>query len=397
VLDALRFYAPPLLVGCFFVTMLVNGNHRPRTDAQRAVRLGLAGLGLSLIVLTPVGYSLIGRAGIPNLARLLGHGFMLVVAWAGLAFVAHLTVRPQEASRRSARVAWWFAAGFVLLAVLFALAPIDVDDVRFAGRYAGTAWVLEYWVVYAGCLTPAFAVVARESWRFARITSDLVLSLGLRLIAAGAVCALTYHVHKGLYFASVRFGLGYPVVPALDKYLPLAANVLVFVGSTVRWWAPRVGLSALVAWIGRYRTYLGLRPLWLGLYEASPHIALEPPRSALADLLPGDLGLRLYRRVIEIRDGRIALRPYLDPEVAASARRNAARVGLSGQELDAFVEATVLADALRARSQGVRTPAPDAPVGVPGGGDMGSDTAFLTDVARAYRRVSRPNNVERLA
>lgn len=388
-LEAVRFYWPPMLVSAFFVIMLVNGKYRPRTDAQRAVRLGLLGLGLSLIVLTPVGYSLIARAtGIPNLGRLLGHGFMLIAAWSALAFVAHLTMTPQDASRRSLRVAWWLGVGFGVLTVLFALAPTDIDDVRFAGRYADTPWVLEYWLVYVVCVAPAFATMARESWRFARVTPDLVLNLGLRLVAAGAICALVYHLHKGLFFAGHRFGFGYLPLAGLDKYLPPAANGLTFVGATIRWWAPRIGLSALVAWVRQYRVYLRLRPLWLALYEVSPHIALEPPRSGPADLLPGDLGLRLYRRVIEIRDGRLALQPYLDLDVAEAARKNAAQVGLRGQELDAFVEASVLADALNARSRGVRTPAVDAPVGVPGGGDMGSDTAFLTEVARAYRRMN---------
>ncbi|MGZ3145674.1 MAB_1171c family putative transporter [Lentzea chajnantorensis] len=386
-LDALRFYLPPLLVISFFVAMLVNGEYRPRTDAQRAVRLGLLALGISLIVLTPAGYAFAARVtGVPNIGRLIGHGTMLVVAWAGLAFVAWLTA-PLTARRRSRRVAWWLLAGFAVLVVLFVLAPVDVDDVRFSTRYARTPWVLEYWVFYAACLTPAFATVVRESWRFARVTPDAVLRLGLRFVAAGGFCALAYHVHKGLLFAAARFGLPYLSVPFVDKYFPLAANVFAFGGATIRWWAPRIGLTALVARVKQYRTYRWLRPLWVDLHRVSPHIALHPPRSAAVDLLPDDLGLRLYRRVIEIRDGRVALQSYLDPEVAARARRTAEHDGVRGTDVDAHVEAAVLADAVRAASRG-RALTAEARVGVPGGGDLDSDTAFLVAVARAYRRLA---------
>ncbi|MFD9698257.1 MAB_1171c family putative transporter [Lentzea sp. NPDC059081] len=387
-LDAARFYLPPLLVFWFFVVMLVNGEYRPRSPAQRAVCLGLLGLGTSLLVLTPAGYAFAARvSGVANIGRLIGHCTLLLVCWAGLAFVAWLTGTPAQARRRSRRAAWWLLAGAAVLTVLFVLAPVDVDDVRFATRYAGTPWVLEYWVAYVACLTPAIVTVMRETWRFARVTPDPVLRLGLRVVAAGGLCGLVYHVHKGLLFAAARFGFDYLHLGLVDMVVPLASNVFVFGGATIRWWAPRIGLTVLVAWVKRYRTYRWLRPLWLDLYRASPHIALQRPRGAHLDLLPDDLGLRLYRRVIEIRDGRVALQPYLDPAVAARARRNAARAGVRGQDGDAFVEATVLADALRAAARGRELTA-EARVGVPGGGDLDSDTAFLVAVARAYRRLA---------
>jgi len=98
----------------------------------------------------------------------------------------------------------------------------------------------------------------------------------------------------------------------------------------------------------------------------------------------GGLRLRLYRRVIEIRDGLLALHPYREDGVAAAARERARAAGLTGQQLEAAVEAAAVAAALRSRASG-RAPA-SAVVTVAGGADLASDTVFLSRVARAYRK-----------
>jgi len=58
--------------------------------------------------------------------------------------------------------------------------------------------------------------------------------------------------------------------------------------------------------------------------------------------------MRLYRRVIEIRDGRLALRDSLPQSVAESSRARAQVIGLNCWESEAFVEAKVLEAALEA-------------------------------------------------
>ena len=70
--------------------------------------------------------------------------------------------------------------------------------------------------------------------------------------------------------------------------------------------------SAPRRWTSRYLTYRRLTPLWKALTAEMPQIVLDhhgPPigaRHAIAGL-----EFALYRRVIEIHDGRLALRPYL--------------------------------------------------------------------------------------
>jgi hypothetical protein len=324
----------------------------------------LLGLAVSLTALTPAVYAFVGQVtGIGHLARLVGHGGMLFAAWAAQEFLAQM-----NGLGRGARWhAWWVCGSFAVLCVLFALAP---------ELYPQQPGVLEYCVVYLAGQAPAFGNVVRLGLRYARAADAPALRTGMRLVAAGVSIALLYLVNKVVLTAAARFGFGYPLGDTfvMSKGLPAAADVLVLVGAT---------LPAVTGWLHRYRHYQHLGPLWRALYRAEPAIALDPP--AGPDVLHvGRLRLRLYRRVIEIRDGLLALRPYREDAVAAAARERARRAGLTGQRLEAAVEAAAVVAALRSRATGDQ-PA-SAAVTVAGGADLASDTVFLSRVARAYRK-----------
>ena len=92
--------------------------------------------------------------------------------------------------------------------------------------------------------------------------------------------------------------------------------------------------------------YRRLRPLWQAVRAAVPEIALPPGPSV-------GIGYRLYRRVIEIRDGQLALRPYSDPQAVAMAESEARREGVTGADLGATIEAALLAIAISARESGL--------------------------------------------
>jgi len=76
------------------------------------------------------------------------------------------------------------------------------------------------------------------------------------------------------------------------------------VGCTMPAWGPHIGIPALVIWLRRHRAHRHLYPLWRDLYQVNPEIALLRPLPRLIDaLILYDLDFRLYRRVVEIRDG----------------------------------------------------------------------------------------------
>jgi hypothetical protein len=315
-------------------------------------------------------YALVGDvSGVGHLARLIGHGAMLFAAWAASEFLSHMN----GLGRGSRWHAWWIAGAFAVMCALFASAPDLFPD---------EPGVLEYCVVYLAGQAPAFGNVIRLGLRYARAADAPALRIGMRLVAAGAAGALLYLANKVVLTAAARFGFDYPAgqTVVVSKVLPAAAHVLVLVGAT---------LPATVGWLARYRHFQRLGPLWRALYEADPAIALDPP--ATPDLLAlRGLRLRLYRRVIEIRDGLLALHPYREQEVAAAARDRASRAGLRGVRRDAAVEAATVAAALRSRAAG--NPPATADVAVTGGSDLESDTAFLSRVARAYRKEHAVRN-----
>lgn len=98
-----------------------------------------------------------------------------------------------------------------------------------------------------------------------------------------------------------------------------------------------------------------------------------------------DVNIRLHRRVIEIRDGLLTLRPYVDPRVREDAQVQGRAAGLSGDDLAAVSEAATIAAAIRSKSQGEPVGEGDMIVAAPGGSSMLDEAAFLIRVAQAQR------------
>ncbi|SMC91535.1 MAB_1171c family putative transporter [Lentzea albidocapillata] len=314
-------------------------------DGQDAIRRLFLGLAVSLTALTPAVQLAVGHlTGTATLARLAGHAGMVLVAWSAHDLLAHL-----NGLRRSRWSTWWTAGMFGVMCLCFALKPSLLPQ---------APWVLEYWTAYLLALAPAFGNVIRLGLRYARTTSGRALRSGLHLIVAGAAMALVYLVNRVVRVGSSRFEFAYPLGWNfwMSAVLPNAAHVVVLVGAAV---------PAVAAWRRRYRQYTRLEPLWRALADADPRIALNPRVGWW------NMRMRLYRRVIEIRDGLLDLQPCRDADVAAAARAAAAS--------PAQVEAAVVAAAIRAR--GMTPPRVEPGAGAP---DLDGDTAFLCEVSDAF-------------
>ncbi|HEX6342480.1 MAB_1171c family putative transporter [Umezawaea sp.] len=394
--EAARVYGPPFLAWVALIGRLAIYRVRdPAEDrSKRLVLTYLGALAISFTLQAPGCYEAAGDLlGIPNAAKPLSHWTVLVAAWAARNLLVWMR-EGGEPVRLSWRLRFLVAGSVVGTGVLFLLADTPVNDVRYNALYGAEPLVLEYWLAYLVGLMPALLDLARLSWVNLCDAERPAVRLRLWMSTVGVVAIIAYHVHKGMFFLSRRFDLPYSntFTAVMDKYLTLVAFVLVLLSASL----PRLRVSgdgAVAGWLHRFTTYQRLRPLWLALYRANPQIALSPPRSALLERLdPRDIDLRLYRRVVEIRDGRLALRPYLDPDAEARIRARAVEEGKTGHQLDAAVEAEVLAAGLRARSAG--EPPPNGPphAAIHGGRDLDSDTEFLARVADAYAatRSARP-------
>jgi hypothetical protein len=380
--ETARLYGPAALAWIALTGRMITQRGRGHDDNKRLVLIFLGAAAFTFTLQTPLGYHWAGDLlGIPNIAKLLNHTGVLVTALAAWSLLLRLTN-----NRASRHRIWWLAVVLAGMTVTFALADTPVNDVRFNGRYAATPWVLEYWLIYLAGLLPILVDIARLGWRCLAVAKKRAVRLRMWMTLAGASALVVYHVHKGYSFAARRFGMPYPEVinQILDRYLTLSAFLLVLLAAAL----PRSRTPAVRGWIHRYVTYQRLRPLWMMFYRVNPKIALRPPRPLVLDLLdPRDLEMRLYRRVVEIRDGRLAIQPYLKPHMVETARLQASLEGKTGQDLNVAVEARILAEGLRACRSGAPRPDEPAAAAIPGGPDLHSDTAFLADVARALHAL----------
>ncbi|MFE3179650.1 DUF6545 domain-containing protein [Streptomyces violascens] len=112
-------------------------------------------------------------------------------------------------------------------------------------------------------------------------------------------------------------------------------------------------------------------------------------------MMPGNITYRLYREVIEIQDGLLALRPYMDPAATETAREAAGRAGLTGSDLQAAVQAAMLDQALRAKgaAPGKRTGEAQATRDpyLSRSSHYTAEATWLLSVARAFSAL-RPRN-----
>jgi hypothetical protein len=381
-------WGPPLLLWAAVLYKLPALRRRPRDRGLQAYWLTLLYLALALtLLLPPVYFAMSQLTGVPNLARLLGNGLGLASSWTVQAFLFHLSDPHGRACAGVKRSGWALAGTLGAMTVLFVLAPVEETVIDFTRRYGDAPFVFEYRLAFLAYLGLATVNVARLSWRYAQIADRPSLQLGLRLVAAGGLVGLAYVVHEGTHVTARRLGLGYPVpAPATVTEILIVTAVLLFVvGSTMPAWGPRLGIPRVYRWMRQHRSLRRLYPLWRALCQASPEIALDPPTSRLADVLAvRDLGFRLYRRVVEIRDGRLALRPYHNPRAAELARRLGQTAGLADEELEALVEATRLAAALQAKAWGHTVDHTVAEIGTPGGADVTGEVVVLERVADHY-------------
>lgn len=383
-------FIPTLLAWTAFVYELPIRRRRASEPGGRAFQVGLLFLALALTdLLPPVSVAIDRLSGVANLSRLLGHMLVLTAAWAVQVYLIQLNYPDERGRWRIQRRASTLLGAVALLVMFFALAPVHREAVDFWGRYQRAPYILEYRLVFVGYLGWALATVVRLCWRYAGITEHPATAAGLRLVAIGGLLGLVYCVHEGLRVAASALGITNTLLDSnLVTQTLIAMGVgLMVIGSTVPAWGPRVGIPELVAWFRRYRAYRHLYPLWHALYGASPDIALLPPRPRLTDALTiRDLDFRLYRRVVEIRDGLLAVRPYRDPEVVTATLARCQTAGLTQEETRLVVEAAALAVALEAKRRGVPRIGGAVSAEVAGGADVASEVLALELLARCFAR-----------
>ncbi|SDY05308.1 hypothetical protein SAMN05421504_104352 [Amycolatopsis xylanica] len=331
----------------------------PRDPALIALCLVFAATTIGFTVSTPSVAKVIATAiGFTGGTFVVGTSLVLLLVTSEQILLTYWTTDGRDAKRK----VWTHlitggsvVLGLILLFVLAkratgGLPPVFLDSPYF------DVYVLGYVIAYV----IAEIRIARLCHRHAKNAERRSLRIGLFTVAVGAVLTLGNGLSRAGDVLAVHIGLDMSVADQLGGLFGGIGAMLKLTG----WLIPGIAPSA--GWLASYRDHLRLRPLWLALVEAYPHIALDGPKPLAADLLSvRDMKFKTYRRVIEIRDGILALRPYLDGR----------------DDLDARGEAARIKAALASRqAPGHSEESPDRV----GGSDIASDRRWLVQVAKAF-------------
>ncbi|SDW77399.1 hypothetical protein SAMN05421504_1011470 [Amycolatopsis xylanica] len=311
--------------------------------------------------------------GVRNLAILLMHLSAVIFCVTAEILLLQWSNSPEQ-SRRKIRV--WLSAGLallVVLVVLFLLADAIHKPASALGGGSGDPLILTYLLVFIASQTLPCVTIFEQCLRYSRITEKPWLRRTLRTFAVGSVLLFCYCVSRTVNILSPLFGVELGEWQALASIFSGLGIFVFSVGVTMPSWGPQ--LANLASWIRNYSSYKALYPLWHALYETSPGIALEnAPSSSVTDLR-----YRLHRRVIEIRDGWRALRPYMDP----------ATVTPDGDAARAHVEAAKIKQAIQAKQAG-QAPEPDhepADFDEHNADTLAAEVSWLRQVSLAYGRL----------
>jgi hypothetical protein len=347
------------LIAGYRVVPRSRRQHKPTETPLIVITIAL---GLAFIFLAPA-TQVLESALVPSLGRLLSNVCTLVAAFGWLHLMLYVS-HPVEQVRAKVRTRLivLLIAVAVMVVMFFASSPPTGIGI-FTGLYRSQPTLAVYTLVYTGYLgftVVDLAALALRSIRGARAW----LRLGMILIGAGCLLAAGYLIERVIgivselatgataepYCSSAFATLGCTFAVAM----PALAVLLMILGTTLPTLGPRQ--EHLVRSLWHRRALRRLRPLWEALHEALPDIALttpdHPQSSSLPD--PADISERLYRRVIAIRDGLLALQPYRDPADTHKHRDQADAAGLTDRRHAAAIEAADIRAALHRRSQNKR-------------------------------------------
>jgi len=384
------YFATAITVLCWLAVVYkgpatLRHRHEP---AARSFWLTLVGIALGLTVLQQPTYGLIDHMlRQPNIARLLGDALALGASWTVQAFLWQLNYADSRGRRPLQAYRLALFAALVAMSVCFLRIPIRQEDIDLLTHHPAAPFVLVYRLVFLAYLAIALINVTRLSWHYAHGAVRPLMRLGLRQVAAGAVLGLLYVGHEALWVLAARLG-GPSLSPAqmLPRLLMASGIGLMVFGSTLPSWGPRVGLDALCRWFTAFRSLVRLYPLWPDLCLALPQIALFPPTSPLADRFSlGDVHFRLCRRVVEIRDGLLAVRPVAAASVTADRSRQCVKQR-GGAVIAVATEAVGLMTPVWQPDHRMGERPAEALADYPVGAYFAREVAALERLARWYRR-----------
>lgn len=348
------------LLALIAVTQLITARHKPRHLVTFFLSMAAA-LAISAeptVRLVGVEHELTCRL-VTNMLQLLS---------------AHALVKLARGTRSpEPRTPFW---PVVLCWVVLAACSYDFAPLYLVREMAEVQWrpsVVIYQLTLTGYPVGCLVVFMRTLARNAADRPRGTFRTGLHVIVAAAAMTIVWGLFSGL--PSFTLAL---VDIAFEHFLPISGAIGL---AAMTLWAAG---ALLTAWDGAtklLRTWRGIRavtPLWRTLVAAQPQIELRARH---------DLEFTLYRRLIEIRDGLLALRTHVPPHLAGWLRTPVDGPTRAAAELAA---ALVMRDAGRSWPQPSATSTASAP-------SVEAETAWLGAVSAAFTSSPAVREVRRLA
>ncbi|MFG2349561.1 MAB_1171c family putative transporter [Streptomyces phaeochromogenes] len=328
----------------------------PATTALAAVFL-LSGLSF-LFSITPMWNHLDRVLGTVNLSVPLAQGCVIALIACQQVVLTCWGASP-DIARRRARA--WLGAGLSVIAgllVLFALlTPSAPRPIDFTLYYAHDNMYAAYLTLYVTAYTIGELFLARACWRLARHSTRTSVLVGLRVVALGATITLGYSAVRMGNVIAGAFGTS---LAEWENFAWTCGDVGAML-TLIGWLVPTITDQAQIIQyrIKQHRSYHRLRALWLAFHSEAPEIALPIDRVDPAQRRRfRGIAFKLYRRAVEIRDGRFVIRQYLDAGVRERSEAHHSAKGFHGDELNAAVTADQILAGIAARAAGNR-PDPD--------------------------------------
>ncbi|MDV6013395.1 MAB_1171c family putative transporter [Haloechinothrix sp. LS1_15] len=270
----------------------------------------------------------------------------------------------------------------VTMTALFLAAGTGARSITGVGSGMAGALYAACLLLYLVTLILGMLAIVRLGVRYARMTASPLVARGLRLAATGAALVLAYCVYRLADVVASWTGLGSWIGADVARPEPTPALVaaggalLITLGLTLPSWGEQ--LVAVAEYGKRYLDYQRTHRLWrVVALQANPEVVLDRTAAhPLRRFSPAGLDFRAYRRIIELADARLALRPY----AAATG------VCVPGQAAVPAIAAAELRAAVGAKVEGVPAAGEHGPVAhTTQGTDVRAALRWWARVASAYR------------
>ncbi|WP_053695649.1 MAB_1171c family putative transporter [Streptomyces sp. NRRL F-5755] len=285
--------------------------------------------------------------GITNAAAPLVYSLILAQSASVVVLILRWRGGPAEqVNRRGRQWSLAYASAAAVLFLLFAAGRTPVErPVDFDTYYANTPFIREMITLYLVASMAAAVAMFVMCWRWStRVYDRTWLRRGLRLLVVGTVFHFGFDAARLTAVFARWAGADWDRLCLAAPAIGAVGTLCVAVGFTLPLITERV--VAVRALYDSYRTLRALRPLWETLQAAQPSGAVSVAAPWWA------VRLRLTRRITEIHDGLLALRPYYDVSARSSP-------SLSAEPAGPQVMASALHRAIRNKTAG-KPPTPTA-------------------------------------